>query len=115
MATIRVFNGEEMVAAGTLEITNLAPGLFIANANGQGVASAVALRVKGDGTQSYEPVAQYQNNQFVCQPIDLGPESDQVFLVLYGTGLRYRQNLLVVVTTMGGDVNGEALWRRSGN
>ncbi|NOT59124.1 MAG: hypothetical protein HOP19_02745, partial [Acidobacteria bacterium] len=80
------------------------------SATGQGPAAALALRVKGDGSQSYEPVAEYNGNQVVCKPIDLGPASDQVFLVLYGTGLRYRQNLSLVVTTLGGNVTGDVLY-----
>ncbi len=43
-------------------------------------------------------------------PLDLGPAGEAVFLVLSGTGLRYRQNLSVVVTTRGGNVNGEVLF-----
>ncbi|MBK9316826.1 MAG: hypothetical protein IPM55_21655 [Acidobacteria bacterium] len=38
-------------------------GLFAANANGQGVAAAVAWRVKADGSQSYEPVSRYDQAQ----------------------------------------------------
>ena len=44
-------NGQE-VARGTLRINDVAPSLFAANANGQGVAAAVALRVAADGTQT---------------------------------------------------------------
>ncbi|MBI1761103.1 MAG: hypothetical protein HYR56_06660 [Acidobacteria bacterium] len=75
-------------ASGVIEIASTAPGLFAANANGQGVAAAVALRVRGDGSQSYEAVARLENGRFAAVPIDLGPASDQVFLVLYGTGIR---------------------------
>ena len=72
------------VSLGTAEIVATAPGLFAANSNGQGVAAAVALRVKANGAKSYDPVARYDETQkaFVCTPIDLGAESDQVFLIL---------------------------------
>jgi uncharacterized protein (TIGR03437 family) len=106
-ATVRVFNGNEMVAAGTLEISHVAPGLFTANANGQGVVAAVALRIKGDGSLSYEPVAEFKDNQFTCKPLDLGPEGEQVFLVLYGTGLRFHPGRSNVAATLGGNVNGD--------
>ncbi|MBK7598829.1 MAG: hypothetical protein IPJ07_10020 [Acidobacteria bacterium] len=39
---------------------------------------------------------------FVATPIDLGPENEQVFLVLYGTGFRYRSGLSAVSSTIGG-------------
>ncbi len=35
-------------------------------------------------------------------PIDLGPSTDQVFLVLYGTGIRFRSSLTNVSATIGG-------------
>jgi len=35
------------------------PGLFTANVSGQGVAAAVALRVKAGGSQVFEPVARF--------------------------------------------------------
>ncbi|MGH8595266.1 MAG: hypothetical protein ACREXT_01260 [Gammaproteobacteria bacterium] len=85
----------------------VAPGLFTANASVQGVAAALALRVKADGTQAYEPVAQFDaaRQQFVARPIDLGPDlgnaTDQVFLILYGTGLRYRSALSAVAVKAG--------------
>lgn len=78
--------------------------LFTANANGQGVAAALALRVKADGTQSFEPVAQFDagQNRFVAVGVDLGPNGDQVFLALYGTGIRLRSALSGVSATIGG-------------
>ena len=78
--------------------------LFAANSDGHGVAAAVALRVKPDGTQSFEPVSQFDSaqNRFVAVPIDLGPDSDQVFLVLYGTGVRFRSSLAGVSARIGG-------------
>ena len=35
-------------------------------------------------------------------PIDLGAAGDQVYLILYGTGIRFRSNLTNVVVTIGG-------------
>jgi uncharacterized protein (TIGR03437 family) len=39
---------------------------------------------------------------FVPIPIDLGPETDQVFLVLYGTAFRNRTSLAAVTAQIGG-------------
>ena len=103
-ATILITSGDGSAAIETKRIAAVAPGLFSANASGQGVAAAVALRVKSDGRQSYEPVAQYDTtqNKFVSVPIDLGPETDQVFLILFGTGIRGRSNLSAVTASIGG-------------
>jgi uncharacterized protein (TIGR03437 family) len=91
-ATVTVLNGDLEVAAGTITVASAAPGLFAANATGRGVAAALALRVKADSTQIYESVASLDSglNQYVAVPIDLGPDADEVFLVLFCTGVRYR-------------------------
>ncbi len=103
-ATIVVISGGGEVAVGTVQIAAVAPGLFAANADGQGVAAAVALRAKADGSQTFEPVVRFDTtqNRFVAVPIDLGPESDQVFLVLFGSGLRFRSSLATVSARIGG-------------
>ncbi|MGH9838271.1 MAG: hypothetical protein ACREEM_05760 [Blastocatellia bacterium] len=104
LATITGASGNGTVSVGQAQIVAVAPGLFAANANGQGVAAAVALRVKADGAQSFEPVVRFDagQNKFVAAPLDLGPEADQVFLVLFGTGIRFRSSLAAVTATIGG-------------
>lgn len=103
-ATIAVASDDGDISTGVAQIAPVEPGLFAANANGQGVAAAVALRVKGDGTQSFEPIAQFDaaTGRFTPTPIDLGPTTDQVFLVLYGTGFRNRSAPSAVIYKMGG-------------
>lgn len=94
-ATILVANGEGKLSAGTVNIAAVAPALFSANSNGREVPAAVVLRVKADGSQLYEQVAAFDpvQNKFVAVPIDLGDETDQVFFVGYGTGIRGRSTL----------------------
>src|SRR4030095_778036 len=112
---ITVTSGDGIVSMGAVNIAAAAPGLFAANANGQGVAAATVLRVKADGAQSFEPVATFDSarNQFVSVPIDLGPElgtaSDQLFLLLFGTGVRFRSTQSAVTCTIGG-ANAEVLY-----
>src|SRR5262245_16570844 len=103
-ATVTITSGDGTVSSGVALIKAVAPSLFTANANGQGVAAALALRVKADGTQSYEPIAQFDaaQNRVVTRPLDLGPEGEQVFLILFGTGIRHRSSLSSVIATMGG-------------
>lgn len=111
LATITIMSGNGSVSIGTAQIASAAPGLFSANANGQGVAAAVVLRVRGNGTQSFEPVTRFDSaqNRFVSVPIDLGPSTDQVFLILYGTGARFRSSLSAVSPRIGG-VESEVLF-----
>jgi uncharacterized protein (TIGR03437 family) len=75
-----VSRGNQVTAALVLDIEPVAPGLFTDARVVEGTAAAVIQRIKADGSQSTEPVTQ--------TPIDLGPPSDQVFLLLFGTGIR---------------------------
>lgn len=102
-ATISALNGANTVATGVTQISPIAPGLFAANSDGQGVAAAVVLRVSG-GTQSFETVAvlDQTTNRFVARPIDLGSGADQVFLILFGTGVRGRSPFAKLSASIGG-------------
>ncbi len=103
-ATITVTSSDQTVSIGKVNIAAIAPGLFAANANGQGVPAAVALRVKADGTQISEPVARFDasQNRFVAVPLDVSNPQEQVFLVLFGTGFRNRRDLTAVSVRIGG-------------
>jgi uncharacterized protein (TIGR03437 family) len=106
-AIITITGVDNSVSIGRVNITAVAPGLFAANSSGQGVAAAVVLRVKPNGVQSFEPVARFDQaqNRFIAVPIDIGPgpaASDQVFLILFGTGLRGRSALTGVKAQIGG-------------
>ena len=73
-----------------VQIGNAAPGLFSANASGRGVAAAEALRIQGGGSRIREDVITFDpaSSSYQAVPLDLGTEQDQVFLILYGTGIR---------------------------
>ncbi|HKQ78490.1 MAG TPA: hypothetical protein VJ810_32620 [Blastocatellia bacterium] len=103
-ALVTVFNGYGSSSSGKVQIVNVSPGLFSANASGQGFAAAVVYRLKPDGTWRYEPVAEFNRelNQFVGVPIDLGTPGDQVFLILFGSGLRGYSLSSAVTATVGG-------------
>jgi len=94
-AKVTATAGQGIVSAGNIMIDRVLPGLFTADASGGGIAAAVVLRVMADGDSKFEPVVQYDaaQNRFVAVPIDLGPEGDQVFLILFGTGWRFRSAL----------------------
>jgi uncharacterized protein (TIGR03437 family) len=101
--TATITSGSGAVATGSMLVEPVAPGLFAANANGQGVAAAVALRIR-NGAQTFEPVFRFDagQNQAVPVQIDLGPAGDQVFLVLFCTGVRFRSSLSAVSFNVGG-------------
>jgi len=105
MARVTVTSGDGTISIGNVQIAAVAPGLHSANASGRGVANGSLLRVRADGSQNFEPVAQFDSaqNRFVGRPIDLGPATDQVFLILYGTGFRFRSSLSAVSAKIGGE------------
>jgi uncharacterized protein (TIGR03437 family) len=102
-ATVSVNGSDGAAASGQVLVVAVAPGVFAANSSGQGLAAAVVQRVHADGTQVYEPVAQFDagQNQFVPVPINLSSTTDQVFLVLFGTGIASRSSLAAVNAQIG--------------
>jgi uncharacterized protein (TIGR03437 family) len=101
-ATATVTTSDKTVWLGRMNIQPVLPQLF-ANPLGIGPA-AVVVRLR-DGVRTEEPVAGYVDDcgPFLSLlPIDLGPETDQVFLTLYGTGLRNRSSLVKVSVKIGG-------------
>ncbi len=103
-ARVSVVNGTNTVSVGIAPIVSVSPGIFSVDSTGRGLPTANVLRVKSNGALTYETVARFDSsqNRFVAVPIDLGPETDQVFLILYGTGIRGNQQLSAVSATIGG-------------
>ena len=90
-------------ASGNVQVASVAPALFAANSDGRGVAAVLFLRVRSDESRAFQQAAEFDSGQgsFVSAPIDLGPESDQVFLILFGTGIRFRSPQAVTATVGG--------------
>ncbi|MGD0013055.1 MAG: serine hydrolase [Bryobacteraceae bacterium] len=74
-----------------LTIAAVSPGLFMANVDG--LAAAVITRVRGDGSQATEIVS--------TSPIHLGNPGEEVYLSLYGTGIRGNSGLGAVTVHLG--------------
>ena len=86
-----VSTGTRITAAATVSIETTSPGLY--TLAGGNMAAALVQRIRADGTQSIEPVT---------GPIDLGPATDKVFLLLFGTGFRGRHDPHDVTAKIGG-------------
>lgn len=103
-ATVTVTSGDSSLSLASVNIAAVAPGIFTANSNGQGVPAGFAIRARADGSQSLVNIAAPSTGgQQTPLPIDLGPASDQLFLVLFGTGMRGRTAQTAVTATIGGD------------
>lgn len=103
-ASVTVTSGDNKISVGSPMIASVAPGLFTANSSGQGVPAANIFRLKANGEQSTELLSRFDagTNQFVPIPIDLGPEGEQVFVILYGSGFRANTGLTAVSVKIGG-------------
>ena len=99
LALVNVERDGQQVATGTVQINPVAPALFTADASGQGVAVAFVLRVAAGQSRSQELI--FDPNSHASVPIDLGPEGDQIFLLLFGTGVRGFTS--EVTATVGGE------------
>lgn len=88
-ATITVRRNGVDTAQGGASIATVAPALFTSNATGRDVAAAVVLR-RRNNADTFEPVAQFNTeaSRFDPLPIDLGPDTDVVVLLVFGTGFR---------------------------
>ena len=103
-ATVSISVNNTLSASGSVIIASVAPGLFTADASGQGYPAAVVYRYRNNALISVEAVARFDTaqNKFVAVPVDLGPDTDTLFLILFGTGIRNRSNLSNVAATIGG-------------
>jgi uncharacterized protein (TIGR03437 family) len=102
IVTLRRHDGS--ISTGDLLVKTVGPGLFAANASGQGTGAIVALKVDGAGNQTYLPVSMYDSAQqkVVPVPLSLGSETDKLYLILNGTGIRGRPSLSDVRVEVGG-------------
>jgi uncharacterized protein (TIGR03437 family) len=102
-ATVSVNAPDGRTYTTRIYVGKVAPALFSAGASGQGAAAAVVTRIRG-GDATFELPFRCDGANCVPLPIDLGSGSEQVYLTLYGTGIRQRESDESVVVRMGGTV-----------
>ena len=110
-ATVTVTSADGTVSTGRLEIQPVAPGVFRVygseidwDGGSETLPAAQVVRLR-DGMQTVEPVFRLNAaGQIVPVRIDLGRDTDEVSLVLFGTGWRFRSSLANVFIVIGGTV-----------
>jgi len=77
-------------ASGPVYVDSVVPGLFFSlGNNGAQILGAIALRVSADGTRTSQLTVDYSSASGPDYlPIDLGADTDQTYLELFGTGVR---------------------------
>jgi uncharacterized protein (TIGR03437 family) len=100
-ARLTVASSSGQSASTGVQLERVAPGLFTANSTGVGAAAATVVRVRADGSRTYAPAYQC-GSPFQCTvaPIQVAFSSDQVYLELYGTGLRGAAAVRVRLNTL---------------
>jgi len=97
-ATVTMTRNGQTVGSGAIQVAAIAPGIFAANGNGQGAASAEAVKYPAQTWQLTAtcPAA----GSCVTVPFDVGTAATPVYLELYGTGIRGTKSS--VTATIGG-------------
>jgi uncharacterized protein (TIGR03437 family) len=100
-AWLTIASGDGTVSQGVLLVAQVAPGIYSANANGQGVAAADVVTEHADQSQTITQAYTCGSGECEAQPISLGQAGDTVYLVLFGTGLRHKSSLSAVTVQVG--------------
>jgi hypothetical protein len=104
--------GTTLKVRDSMGVERLAPLFYVApgqvnyqippgTSTGTAVMAAAVQRIRGT-TVTYEQASQIVQGMAVTRPIDLGPETDRVYLLLYGTGIRFRSSLAAVTCQISG-------------
>jgi len=93
-ATVMFLNKNGTTQSATISIGSVSPGFFT---YGSGLVTALVLPVISGTQQPLQNVWQVASGSLVPLPINLGPSTEQVYLEMYGTGIRYAKNVTVTV------------------
>jgi uncharacterized protein (TIGR03437 family) len=97
---VEVLRNGQRSTAGQLLVEPLAPGLFTANQTGEGVAAAIFVRFRGDGSSTFEYVFEdAPGGGYKATDLTFTITEDTNYLYLYGTGMRAG---MVATATIGG-------------
>ncbi len=89
LVSVKNFSGE--VAHGSIEVAPVSPAFFTANQNGAGVPAGYVTRVAaGSFQQTNEVISNYNGSSFT--PVTVQRRGDALYLILFGTGVRYAPN-----------------------
>jgi len=81
-----------------IQIGNVSPGLF--ELNGSGLVAAWVLPVISGIQQPLQPVYQVLSGAVVSLPINLGSSTEQIYLEMYGTGIRNANSVTAMVGSL---------------
>jgi len=94
-ATVTIQNQNGIVQTAVIQIGSVSPGIFALN--GSGLVAAWVLPVISGAQQPLQPVWQVVGGAVVPLAVSLGPSTEQIYLEMYGTGIRNARNVTVTV------------------
>lgn len=99
LATVTIASQSTGSQSAVIQIGAVSPGLFQLNATG--LIAALVLPVVSGVAQPLLPVYQLDAmNNVIPLPVNLGPPTEQVYLELYGTGIRNAKSVTATVGSM---------------
>jgi uncharacterized protein (TIGR03437 family) len=103
-ATVTITAANGVTSSASVSIGAIGPGIFLFG--GTNLVAANVLRVHADLTQTVQNVyALNSSGAIIPAPINLSPATDQVYLVLYATGLRGHSSAANSVTVTAAGVS----------
>jgi uncharacterized protein (TIGR03437 family) len=97
-ATVTIKNGSGVSQTATIQIGSVSPGLFALDS--AGLVAALVLPVVSGTQQALQPVYQIVNGSVAPLPINVAAAATQIYLEMYGTGIRNATNVTVTVGGM---------------
>ena len=97
VATVTLTNTNGASSSGSVTIAAVSPGVFTAAANGSGVMAADIQRING-GVSTFQRIF----NGTAAVPIVWNNATEEIFLNMYGSGVRGRSALSNVTVMIGG-------------
>ena len=97
-ASVSIQNQNGTTQSATIQTGNVSPGLF--ELNTAGLVAAWVLPVISGTQQPLQPVYQIASGNVVPLPISLGSSTEQVYLEMYGTGIRNANSVTATVGSL---------------
>jgi uncharacterized protein (TIGR03437 family) len=90
-----------------MNIVSVAPGIFAANADALGAPAGTFIHVAADSSQVSESTAMIglTAGRYIPAKVQYGPEPENLFLILYGTGFRRLSSQSAVQVKVGGSAS----------
>lgn len=113
-ATVTLTAADGQTWSTTAEIANVNPAFY--SVNSDGLAQGYLVKVDPDGTETPMVFAQSNPDTGAQEPIaiDLGPEGTKIYLVLYGTGMRFVSAPEAGSVSVGGEASTPAITANGG-